>query len=148
MPLKDLKKYAFWILSRSGLAIYSRLPIFGTLRVALGVIRNQNYFLMIERADGRGLSFPGGIAMPWENLEKTAQREILEETGLRAIRQTFKLRYSDPDDVPVDISVFEVEAEGRLRDSWEGTPRWVELAEMRQRVLRGQKRIVELLAQP
>lgn len=148
MVLNRLGKYTFWVLSRAGLAIYARFPIFGTLRVALGVIRDQDRILAIERSDGRGFSFPGGIAMPWEDIEKAAAREVLEETGLRVTRSALKLRYFDSAEIPVDLSVFEVEAEGELRASWEGTPRWVEIAELRQRVLPSQRRVVETLGQP
>ena len=148
MALNPLGKYAFWILSRAGLAIYSRCPIFGTLRVVLGVIRNQDSFLVIERNDGRGVSFPGGIALPWESAEKTAQREIWEETGLRVTKSVLKLRYFSSVEIPVDVSVFEIEADGQLRASWEGTPRWLHLDELRQRVLPSQRRVVESLSQP
>lgn len=148
MVLNRLGKYTFWVLSRAGLAIYSRFPVFGTLRVALGVVRDQNRFLAIERSDGRGVSFPGGLAMPWEDIEKAAEREILEETGLRVTRSVLKLHYFDSREIPVDLSVFEVEADGELRASWEGTPRWLEVAELRQRVLPSQRRIVETLCQP
>jgi 8-oxo-dGTP pyrophosphatase MutT (NUDIX family) len=146
--LSRLGKYTFWVLSRAGLAIYARFPAFGTLRVALGVVRNQDRFLAIERSDGRGVSFPGGLAMPWEDIEKAAAREILEETGLRVTKSVLKLHYFDSREIPVDLSVFEVEAEGELRASWEGTPRWLEVGELRQRVLPSQRRIVETLCQP
>lgn len=147
MPLKTLGKYAFWVLSRSGLWIYSRLPIFGRLRVALGVIQNQNTILVIERSDGRGISFPGGIALPWEKTEVTVVREILEETGLRVTRSTLKLRYSSSQEIPVDVSVFAVEAEGQLRESWEGTPCWLPLHDFESRLLPSQKRVLETIRQ-
>jgi len=143
--LSKLGKSAFWILSRTGLAVYSRLPIFGALRVAVGVVRDQNRFLAIERNDGRGLSFPGGIAMPWEKIDKAAAREFLEETGLRVTKSTLKLNYVSSLEVPVNLYAFEVEAKGELRASWEGTPRWVGLDELRQRILRSQRRVVEEL---
>jgi 8-oxo-dGTP pyrophosphatase MutT (NUDIX family) len=138
-----LKKYAFWILSRTGLAVYSRLPLFGPLRVAVGVIRRNDGFLVIERSDGRGLSFPGGIAMPWESTERAMVREFAEETGLNVTRSRLKFSYFSGEDVPVDLAVFEVDAEGELRGSWEGAPRWAHLNELRQRLLRSQRRIVD-----
>jgi len=147
MNLNRFGKYAFWILSRTGLAVYSRCPIFGTLRVALGVIRNRDSLLVIERSDGRGVSFPGGIAWPWENAEKTARREIREETGLRVTKSILKLRYFSSHEIPVDVSVFEVEAEGQLRASWEGTPCWLTPEQVRQRVLPSQKRVLDTLYQ-
>lgn len=102
---------------------------------------------MIERNDGRGVCFPGGIALPWEDIEKTAHREILEETGLRVTKSTLKLRYSSSVEIPVDVSVFEVEADGQLRPSWEGTPCWLKPDELQQRILPSQKRVVEALCQ-
>jgi 8-oxo-dGTP pyrophosphatase MutT (NUDIX family) len=143
-----LKKYAFWVLSRTGLAIYSRFPIFGALSVAVGVIRNDDTFLVIERSDGRGLSFAGGIAMPWEDIEKAVVREISEETGLHVTRSQLKFRYFSNEELPVNLAVFEVEAEGQLRASWEGTPRWLLAAELRQRLVPSQKRIVDAFCQP
>jgi 8-oxo-dGTP pyrophosphatase MutT (NUDIX family) len=146
--MNSLKRYAFWILSRTGLAVYSRLPIFGALRVAVGVIRKDDEFLAIERSDGRGLSFPGGIAMPWESTERAVAREIFEETGLNATRLSLKFCYFSNQEIPVNLAAFEVDAEGRLRASWEGAPRWVALGELRQRVLPSQQRVVETLCQP
>jgi 8-oxo-dGTP pyrophosphatase MutT (NUDIX family) len=143
--MNALKKYTFWILSRAGLAVYSRLPIFGPLRVAVGVIRKENRYLAIERSDGRGLSFPGGIAMPWEGTQEAMKREIAEETGLNVTRSDLKLSYFSGEEIPVNLAAFAVEAEGQLRASWEGTPRWTEVSELRQRVLPSQKRVVETL---
>ncbi len=145
VPLKPLGKYAFWILSRAGLAIYSRIPIFGALNAAVGVIRNRDRFLVIERNDGRGVSFPGGIAMPWETAETAVQREILEETGLRVTKSILKLSYFSREEVPVNLSVFEVETDGQLRGSWEGTPSWISLNDLRERVIPSQRRIAEVL---
>ena len=86
--------------------------------------------------------------MPWEDVEQTARREILEETGLHVTRSVLKLRYFSHEEIPVDLSVFEVEVEGSLRPSWEGTPRWVEFKELHERILPSQRRIVEELCQP
>jgi 8-oxo-dGTP pyrophosphatase MutT (NUDIX family) len=138
-----LKKYAFWVLSRTGLAVYSRLPIFGALRVAVGVTRNKDGFLVIERSDGRGLSFPGGIAMPWESTEGAMAREFSEETGMNVTHSRLKFSYFSDQEVPVNLAVFEVEAEGQLRASWEGTPHWLPASALRQRLLSSQKRIMD-----
>lgn len=144
----ELKRYAFWILSRTGLAVYSRLPIFGPLRVSVGVLRNNDAFLVIERSDGRGLSFPGGIAMPWEGTEQAMMREVSEETGLTVTRSRLKDSYFSNQEIPVNLAVFEVEAEGELRSSWEGTPRWLPATALRQRLLPSQRRIVDTFCEP
>jgi 8-oxo-dGTP pyrophosphatase MutT (NUDIX family) len=143
--MKVLKEYVFLILSRTGLAVYSRLPIFGRLRVAVGVARRNDQFLVIERSDRRGLSFPGGIAMPWEGTEQAMAREFTEETGMNVIRSQLKFSYFSSVEVPVNLSVYEVEAEGQLRPSWEGAPLWLPASAIRPRLLPSQKRIMETL---
>src|SRR5579871_2045544 len=143
MPAQTLGAKAFRLLSRSGLAIYSRFPIFGTLRGVVGLIRDKDNFLVIERNDGRGVAFPGGFQMPWESAERAAVREVYEETGLEVTKAVFKLRYFASSEVPVNISVFEMEAKGELRSSWEGTPFWLPIGELRERLLPSQRRIVE-----
>ena len=101
--------------------------------------------LVIRRNDGRGLSFPGGLAHPWENDERTLVREVQEETGLRVLSCTFAFRYDSSEEIPVRIAVFHTQAEGELRASWEGTPDWVELAEAQRSILGSQKYAVEQL---
>jgi 8-oxo-dGTP pyrophosphatase MutT (NUDIX family) len=82
MSLDRLKKSTFWVLSRAATYVYPRLPIFGRLKAAVGVIQEGDKFLVIERNDGRGVCFPGGLGWPWETAEQTVGREILEETGM------------------------------------------------------------------
>ncbi len=67
---QQIKRRFFWVLSHSALAAYSRLPLFGWLHASVGVIRKGRLVLVIDRSDGRGLSFPGGLAMPWETAEQ------------------------------------------------------------------------------
>lgn len=100
---------------------------------------------MIRRNDGRGLCFPGGLAFPWETDEKALVREIREETGLLPEGLEFAFRYESRSDVPVRIAVFEVQASGEVRGSWEGTPEWVEIRQLQQNILKSQKYIVERL---
>ena len=142
---QQIKRRLFWVISRSGLATYSRFPLFGRLHASVGVIRNGPLVLVIDRNDGRGLSFPGGLAMPWETAEQAVKREVLEETGLRVQHSTPLFEYRSSADVPVVLAVFAVEAEGELKDSWEGIPRWLPFAEIRPRLLPSQKEIVDRL---
>jgi len=88
---------------------------------------------------------PGGIANWKEAEEETLRREVLEETGLRVTSQELRIRYHSTADVPCDISVFEVQATGELKNSWEGSPQWMTLAELEPRILKGQRPVLELL---
>jgi 8-oxo-dGTP pyrophosphatase MutT (NUDIX family) len=133
------------VLSRSALATYSRFPLFGWLHASVGVIRKGQLVLVIDRSDGRGLSFPGGLAMPWETTEQAMKREVSEETGLRIQRCTPLFEYHSTADVPVIVAVFAAEADGELKDSWEGSPRWLPFTEIRERLLTSQREIVDRL---
>lgn len=132
-------------MARTCFALYRRFPLFGTLRASNAIIRQNQQFLVIQRNDGRGLSLPGGIANWKEAEEETLRREVLEETGLRVTSQELRIRYHSTADVPCDISVFEVQATGELKNSWEGSPQWMTLAELEPRILKGQRPVLELL---
>ena len=135
----------FWILSRTGLAVYSRLPIFGRLKASVAVIRDSQTFLVIERSDKRGVSFPGGLALPWESAEQAMAREVKEETGLTVTKSLLLLRYDSSVEIPVHLTVFEVEVSGHLRGSWEGMPCWLPCSELQQRILPSQRCILDTL---
>jgi 8-oxo-dGTP pyrophosphatase MutT (NUDIX family) len=126
---------------------YRRVPVFGRLRASIGIIREGNRVLVIRRNDGRGLCFPGGLAYRWETDEQVLVREIREETGLNAQSFEFAFRYDSSGEIPVRIAVFQTQAEGQLRGSWEGTPEWVDLTEVEAGLLRSQKIVVERLLQ-
>ena len=146
MPtLENLRRRLFWIVARTCLALYRRFPLFGTLRASIAIIQRGQQFLGIQRNDGRGLCLPGGIAGWRESAEDTLRREVLEETGLRVTSLERRMRYHSQTDVPCDISAFEVQAEGELRNSWEGSPRWMTLAELEPRMLPSQRPVLELL---
>ena len=83
--------------------------------VQLGVSQEDNRFLVIERNDGRGVSFPGGLDWPWETAEETLVREIREEAGLTVTNSLLMFRYATPVGIPVGLAVCEVEADGQLR---------------------------------
>jgi 8-oxo-dGTP pyrophosphatase MutT (NUDIX family) len=143
--LQRIKRGTFAVISRLGLAFYSRFPIFGALRASVGLIRNGDLILVIERSDGRGLSLPGGLAFAWENSTRTLVREISEETGLSVTQSVFLFEYHATSDVPCVVSVFEVKAEGELADSWEGCPRWLPTEQARSSLLASQQRILDRL---
>jgi 8-oxo-dGTP pyrophosphatase MutT (NUDIX family) len=143
--LQQIKRRAFWVLSRSAIATYSRMPLFGRLRGSVGVIRKGPLVLVIDRSDGRGVSFPGGLAMPWETVEKAMEREFKEETGLRVKHSEPLFDYRSSAEVPLLIAVYAVEAEGELKDSWEGSPCWLPFTDIRPRLLPSQREIVDRL---
>jgi 8-oxo-dGTP pyrophosphatase MutT (NUDIX family) len=146
MVLMDaLNRRLFWIVSRLAFAVYQVFPVFGTLRSAVGIIRRGSNYLAIDRADGRGLGLPGGLARRRESDEETARREIAEETGLAVTSAKFLFRFPVSDPIPASIAVFRVDAEGDLRGSWEGEPRWVTVAELRSRITKAQRPIIEKL---
>jgi 8-oxo-dGTP pyrophosphatase MutT (NUDIX family) len=147
-PFEAVKRALFGVLSRSCVAVYARLPIFGPLRASVAVIRDGEMVLVIERSDGRGLSFPGGLTWPWESPEQAMVREVEEETGLRIKTASLFCEYevaAETSDIPCVLSVYHAETTGELVDSWEGSPRWHRLGEIRARLLPSQRRIVDRL---
>jgi 8-oxo-dGTP pyrophosphatase MutT (NUDIX family) len=141
----NVKRRIFWVFARTCFALYRLFPVFGELRASLGIIHRGERILVILRNDGRGLSLPGGLSGRKEAEENTLYREVLEETGLTVTRQDLRMRYHSTADVPCSISVFEVEASGELKDSWEGSPRWMTPAELEPRLLESQRPVIGLL---
>ncbi len=145
MALDKLKKTVFWTISRTGLFFYARFPIFGPLNAAIGILRQDATYLVIERNDGRGLSFPGGLLHPWEGADQAVIREVLEETGLKVSKSVLRSSYYSSADIPVNVTVFDIEAQGQLRGSWEGRPSWLPVSDLRERIIPAQRRIVDML---
>lgn len=141
----SIKRFLFSVISKSAIAIYPRLPIFGRLRAAVAVIRNNNSILVIERADGRGFSFPGGLAYPWESFEVAMRREVKEETGLVVENGHLLFEYNASADIPCRVAVFEADGDGQIVESWEGSPRWLSVDEIRAGVLPSQAEIIDRL---
>lgn len=135
----------FWIIARSCFMLYRWFPLFGKLRASIAIIEREGKFLAIQRNDGRGISLPGGISGRRETAEAALEREVREETGLTVEGKTLLLEYFSDADVPCDISVFEVQASGELKDSWEGSPQWMTVDEFEPRLLPSQRPVLQLL---
>ena len=133
-------------MARTCLTLYRWFPVFGSLRASIAIIHRNREFLLIQRNDGRGLSLPGGFASWKESEEDTLRREVWEETGLRVTGQELRMRYHSTGDVPCSVSVFEVQATGELKDSWEGSPRWMTIGEFEPQMLKSQRPVLELLS--
>ena len=144
--VQTIKRLAFKFIANSAIAVYSRFPVFGDLRAALAVVRKDGLILVIDRNDGRGLSFPGGLSHPKESAEQSMRREVREETGLEVGQARLLFEYRATSDVPCVVTVFEVMANGTLAGSWEGTPRWLPLSDVRSRILPSQSEVVRRIA--
>lgn len=145
MPNHSFRSRLFWLYSRTANGLYALFPIFGTIRGAVAIIRRDGGFVVIERSDGFGLGFPGGIAHFREKPEDTVRREVREETGLTITHAEHKFNFIADKPYPNQTDVFEATAEGELRSSWEGTVRVATLDELQQRIVIQQRRIIEYL---
>jgi len=143
--LTDLKRRIFWIVARTCFTLYRCFPLFGALRASLAVIQRGEKFLVIHRNDGRGFSLPGGLCGWREAEDVTLDREVLEETGLRVSGKKLVLRFYTTAEIPCAVSLFFVEATGELKNSWEGSPQWITVAEFEQRFVESQRPALEVL---
>lgn len=144
--IQSIKRLAFKIIANTAIAIYSRFPIFGDLRAALAVLRQNGLILVIDRNDGRGVSFPGGLSHAGESAEKSMRREVREETGLQVDQARLLFEYRTTSDIPCVVTVFEVTANGTLAGSWEGTPRWLSVDDVRSRIVASQTEVVRRIS--
>jgi 8-oxo-dGTP diphosphatase len=74
--VEHLKRRLFWVVARVCFTLYRWFPLFGSLRASIAIIRREGEVLVIERNDGRGLSFPGGFAGWKETEEEAVRREV------------------------------------------------------------------------
>jgi 8-oxo-dGTP diphosphatase len=98
------------------------------------VIEQDGKVLMIERADGRGYTVPGGIVRAKETVEHCVVRETYEETGYQVQITGLVGIYSSPGRDPrfrsVSIVYKGALLGGSLRASQEGKPCWRAPAEV------------------
>lgn len=124
--------------------LLGNLPPLGNACV---VVEDQGRFLLLQRPEGM-IVFPGGFIRWREYPEEAAQREVREETGIAvrlldtigiyATKSTGLFRLST-----LTIVFAGEVAGGTIKSSVEGLPYWMEEAEMRQRLARNYRGILE-----
>ncbi len=125
--------------------LYRHAPAFARRDGAVIIIRDGDRLLLIERADGLGMCFPGGRGKPGEPEVDTIRRELLEETGLALGASRFLFRYRETGGLSEFTAVYEGQASGQLRSSWEGTPHWLRLSEVEANLYAPQRPVLDYL---
>ena len=140
---QSIKRGVFFVVARVCFALYRTFPIFGPLRASIAIIHRDHKILVSHRNDGRGVSLPGGIAGRGETEEVTLRREVQEETGMSLTNAELQQRYFSAAELPCNISVFVAEVSGDLKESWEGTPRWMTVDELEPLLIKSQQPLLE-----
>ena len=136
----------FWLISRTAIFLYRRFPIFGPIPGSIAIVRRPDGFLVIQRNDGYGFGFPGGIALPWETPEQALRREVREEIGQEVLTAELKFEYRNSFLYPTRTTVFEATlADGPYRSSWEGTLAVVSLDQLNRNIIPSQRPVIDYL---
>ncbi len=92
---------------------------------AAAFIKKERKILFLNLTYMKGLGLPGGIINASENVETALKREVHEETGLRVTKLTYLGSVNSYKIISMLGLFFEVEAEGNIKDSEEGTLVWL-----------------------
>lgn len=118
---------------------------FHQLRACICVVQDGEKLLVLERSDGLGFCFPGGMCHPNEPELNALIRELREETGLLLTHYRKVLTYQCAYRFPHLTTVYEARVDGELRGSWEGKPCWLPLKEVESLFFPGQMPVIDLL---
>ncbi|MBV8207807.1 MAG: NUDIX hydrolase [Acidobacteria bacterium] len=143
-----MRSRLFWLISRSAACLYRLFPFRGYLRGAVGIIQREGGYVAVQRNDGFGLAFPGGMCRRGEDPSQTLAREVREETGLEVSSAVFLFSYRDTSLYPSETHVFRADASGTLRGSWEGVPLVAPLDTLRGHIMCSQRPIIEWIENP
>jgi len=109
-------------------------PVIGKLLYpvpgANAVCRENSKILVLDT--GTGYRFPGGMVKSGEHPEKTAERELREETGLEAEIKNLELIETEFDSITAVHMFYSAELQEEFTEggSWEGTAALVKEEEL------------------
>lgn len=110
------------------------------------VVEDRGMFLVVDRADGAGLGFPGGFLKLGETPEEGLVREIGEETGLVAEPLELLFAKKGPARFPIYTTEVWYAARvtgGELSSSWEGEALWAGERDLRARLAYDHEEILD-----
>jgi 8-oxo-dGTP pyrophosphatase MutT (NUDIX family) len=120
--LRQAKRLAFLIWSRSAAFAYDLFPVWGRLQGVIVIVEDNTLLLAIDRNDNLGLGLPGGIVGRGEALIGALIREVYEETGTSLLICEQLFRFDSDYRFPTTTAVYRGKVAGNLRESWEERP--------------------------